>query len=178
MAREGVGLQGRVKGERGSSSAVCLHSLRLKWSLQQHSQLNQELEAAREPDSHVPGLQKDYISHLALKRKLTPSGNSFTIQVPKLINVTISRILKCKKMTSFLFFELACLSVFADLFMGVFLLFCLRHYHIRPSFGFRDKGYPSTSTTLLSVTYCFKHQLFYPVRVISVPAFLFWNINF
>lgn len=121
-----VGLQGCVKGERGSSSAVCLHSLRLKWSMQQHSQLNQELETAREPASHVPGLQKDCTSHLALKRKYpTPSGNSFTIQLPKVINATISRILKCKRMTSFLFFEPACLSVFADLFMFIFLIIIL-----------------------------------------------------
>lgn len=121
-----VGLQVCVRGERGSSSAVCLHSLRLKWSMQQHSQLNQELETAREPASHVPGLQKDCTSHLALKRKYpTPSGNSFTIQVPKVINATISRILKCKRMTSFLFFKPACLSVFADLFMFIFFIIIL-----------------------------------------------------
>lgn len=46
-----------------------------------------ELEKAREPASHVPGLRKDYFSHLALKRKYpTPSGKSFTIQSPQLIN--------------------------------------------------------------------------------------------
>lgn len=131
-----------------------------------------ELKKGRETASHVPWLQKEYISHLALRKCPIPSGNSFTTQVPKAYNASnvplISRILKFKRMTSFLFFELACL--------WICWFSCQKHYHTRPPFGFRDKLSIHICQFCLSLA-CF-HHLLYPVHAASAPVFFFWNISF